>query len=98
MVSRGFSRFQSAKTRGTDFKQAGIRIPLFRFGNRPADFSDSFPFRLQPIFEVVTNEPAPGAMDLMSTVQDFFYAQTFPDCIFAEGSVFQFVSLYSFPL
>ncbi len=64
--------------------------------SRLADFSDRFPFRLQPIFEVVSNQSAPGAMDLVSAIQDFCNVQTFADCILAEDSVFQFNSLCDF--
>jgi hypothetical protein len=75
-----------------------VRAPLFRFGNRLADFTHPFPFRLLPIFEVVTNQPAPGAMDLVSAVQDFFYTEAFADCIFAEDFVFKFNSICDFAM
>ena len=60
--------------------------------SRLADFSDRFPFRLKPIFEVVSNHSAPGAMNLVSAMQDFFNVQAFVDYIFIEDFVFHFNS------
>jgi len=75
---------------------AAFQGSYFRSGSWLADFFDRFPFRLQPIFEVVSNQSATVAMDLVSAVQDFLNVQAFADCIFADDSVFQFNSLCDF--
>ena len=49
-----------------------------------------FPFRLQPIFKVVTKKPAMGAVDLVRAIQQFLDLPGFPDCVFMIDSVLQF--------
>jgi hypothetical protein len=61
-------------------------------------FLDKFVFRFEPIFEVITNQSAVGAVDLVSAMQDFFNVQAFVDFILAEDSVFQLNSLSDFAM
>jgi hypothetical protein len=61
-------------------------------------FLEQFVFRFEPIFEVITNQSAVGAVDLVSAMQDFFNVQAFVDFILAEDSVFQLNSLIDFAM
>jgi hypothetical protein len=51
---------------------------------------DQFPFRLQPIFEVVTEQSALGAVDLVRAIQNLFDLQRLPDRVSAKDHVLQF--------
>src|SRR6266851_4368408 len=49
-----------------------------------------FSLRLQPILEVITEQSAAGAVDLVSTVQEFLDLRGLADCILAEDRPMRF--------
>jgi hypothetical protein len=49
-----------------------------------------FPFRLQPIFEVVAEQSTVGAMDFMGAAQNIFDVHGLADCILAEHPPLRF--------
>src|SRR5580700_10885439 len=61
-----------------------LRFRMHRFVGleMPRSISpDQFPFRLQPIFEVITKKSAVGAVDLVRAIQNLFDLQRPADCI-----------------
>ena len=49
-----------------------------------------FPFRLQPIFQVITKQSAVGAVDLVGAIQQFLDPPRFSNCVSVKESVLQF--------
>ena len=71
----------------------GIPDTLLRFVGLEMPWSispDQFPFRLQPIFEVIAEQSAVGAVDLVRAIQNLFDLQRFADCASAKHHVLQF--------
>src|SRR6202166_93087 len=65
------------------------RSRVRRFSNSEIVWSISlgqFPFRLQPIFEVVTKHSATGAVDLVRAIQNFFDLPSLADYIAARNT------------
>jgi hypothetical protein len=71
----------------------GIPDTLSRFVDleMPSSISpDQFPFRLQPILEVITEQSAVSAVDLVRAIQNLFDLQCVADCIAVKDHALQF--------
>ncbi|HET6143795.1 MAG TPA: hypothetical protein VFE02_09805 [Candidatus Acidoferrales bacterium] len=51
---------------------------------------DPFVFRLQPILEVITNQSAMGAVDLVCAIQNLFDLRCFANSIYAGDHFLRF--------
>jgi hypothetical protein len=70
-----------------------IRFRVRRFFDRemPSSISpDQFPFCLQPIFQVITEQSAVSAVDLVRAIQNLFDLQRVADCISVKDHALQF--------
>jgi hypothetical protein len=78
---------------------ADKRFRVRRFINSEIVWSislEQFPFRLQPIFEVIAEQPAVGAVDFVRAVQNVFDMQSFANCVPAKDRPLQFNAFREF--
>jgi hypothetical protein len=68
-----------------------FRVRRFFYLELPSSISpDQFPFCLQPIFQVITEQSAVSAVDLVRAIQNLFDLQRVADCISVKGHALQF--------